>query len=198
MSIKQINMRDLLDYEGREGLILQGCGGDPQEWIDGINDLFTTQELLMDGTKFKNDECAVFDNNGSTCILFGFTEDVNLDYGKLAMWRIGTHSQFGGTWLSDFVDHQFGGFHAKQEQKSSKPNCPLIGQDGNIFNLMGIASRTLREYDLGEQAKEMTNRIYSDAKSYDEALSIIGEYVNITSVDDFDAMDEDEGMDMEL
>ena len=80
MSIKQINMRDLLDYEGREGLILQGCGGDPQEWIDGINDLFTTQELLMDGTKFKNDECAVFDNNGSTCILFGFTEDVNLDY----------------------------------------------------------------------------------------------------------------------
>lgn len=44
----------------------------------------------------------------------------------------------------------------------------------------------------------MTNRIYSDAKSYDEALSIIGEYVNITSVDDFDAMDEDEGMDMEL
>ena len=114
MSIKQINMRDLLDYEGREGLILQGCGGDPQEWIDGINDLFTKQELLMDGTKFKNDECAVFDNNGSTCILFGFTEDVNLDYGKLAMWRIGTHSQFGGTWLSDFVDHQFGGFHAKQ------------------------------------------------------------------------------------
>lgn len=76
MSIKQINMRDLLDYEGREGLILQGCGGDPQEWIDGINDLFTKQELLMDGTKFKNDECAVFDNNGSTCILFGFTEDV--------------------------------------------------------------------------------------------------------------------------
>ena len=63
---------------------------------------------------------------------------------------------------------------------------------------MGIASRTLRENDLGEQAKEMTNRIHSDAKSYDEALSIIGEYVNITSVDDFDAIDEDEGMDMEL
>ncbi len=63
---------------------------------------------------------------------------------------------------------------------------------------MGIASRTLRENGLGEQAKEMTNRIHSDAKSYDEVLSIIGEYVNITSVDDFDDMDEDEGMDMEL
>ena len=26
---------------------------------------------------------------------------------------------------------------------SKKPKCPLIGQDGNIFNLMGIASKTL-------------------------------------------------------
>ena len=27
---------------------------------------------------------------------------------------------------------------------SKKPDCPLIGADGNIFNLIGIASRTLR------------------------------------------------------
>ena len=26
-----------------------------------------------------------------------------------------------------------------------KPDCPLIGQNGNIFNLAGIASRTLKE-----------------------------------------------------
>ncbi|MBM6901343.1 hypothetical protein H6B10_16905, partial [Gemmiger formicilis] len=24
-----------------EGLILQGCGGDLQEWLDGINEMFT-------------------------------------------------------------------------------------------------------------------------------------------------------------
>ena len=29
-----------------------------------------------------------------------------------------------------------------------KPLCPLIGQDGNIFNLVGIAARTLREAGL--------------------------------------------------
>ena len=79
--------------------------------------------------------------------------------------------------------------------EQTKPNCPLIGQDGNIFNLMGIASRTLREHGMADQAKEMTNRIHSDAKSYYEALNIIGEYVNITSVDDVDE-DMDEGMDM--
>ena len=33
-----------------------------------------------------------------------------------------------------------------------KPDCPLIGADGNIFNLLGIASRTLREHGLKEQA----------------------------------------------
>ena len=35
--VKQINAEDLRHMEGEEGLILQGCGGDPQEWVDGIN-----------------------------------------------------------------------------------------------------------------------------------------------------------------
>ena len=35
-------------------------------------------------------------------MLFPF-EGVELQMGKLAMWRIQTHGQFGGTWLSDFV-----------------------------------------------------------------------------------------------
>ena len=70
-------------------------------------------------------------------------------------------------------------------QLKNKPDCPLIGQDGNIFNLMGIASRTLRRNGMAEEAKEMTNRIYQSG-SYDEALCIMGEYVNITSVDEIE------------
>lgn len=64
-----------------------------------------------------------------------------------------------------------------------QPDCPLIGADGNIFNLMGIAERTLKQHGMQEQAKEMTERIQKSG-SYSEALNIIGEYVNITSVDD--------------
>ena len=93
MSIKRINMTDLRGYEGREGLILQGCGGDPQEWIDGINDLLTKNEILLDGTKFKNEDCAVFDNNGSTCILYEFTEDTKINMGRLAIANV--NSAFG-------------------------------------------------------------------------------------------------------
>uniref|UniRef100_UPI0040563EA2 hypothetical protein n=1 Tax=Acetatifactor sp. TaxID=1872090 RepID=UPI0040563EA2 len=59
-----------------------------------------------------------------------------------------------------------------------KPTCELIGADGNIFNLIGIASRTLRRNGLPEQADEMGKRIMGgEAGSYDEALRIIMEYV---------------------
>ena len=66
-----------------------------------------------------------------------------------------------------------------------KPPCPLIGQDGNIFNLVGIAARTLRKAGLRDQAKELTHRIFSgECHSYGEALCLIGEYVTITDVND--------------
>ena len=62
----------------------------------------------------------------------------------------------------------------------SKPTCKLIGENGNIFNLIGIASRTLKENGLPDQAEEMGKRIIGgEAGSYDEALSIIMEYVEI-------------------
>ncbi len=176
-----------------EGLILQGCGGDPQEWVDGINDLLTEEGILLDGTKFH--DCSTFEHDGLTCLLFPFSDDVKIDVGKLAMRRLQTHDNFGGTWLSDYVPNRLGGFlPAEQEQETRKPDCPLIGQDGNIFNLMGLAARTLREAGLDEQAAEMYDRI-RESGSYDQALGIIGEYVNITSADDI-GEDESEGMEM--
>lgn len=71
------------------------------------------------------------------------------------------------------------------ENKQPKPNCPLIGEDGNIFHLVGIAARTLKRNGLSEQASEMTSKVF-DSGSYEEALGIIGEYVNITSVNEPD------------
>ncbi len=79
------------------------------------------------------------------------------------------------------------------ENKQPKPNCPLIGEDGNVFNLIGIAARTLRRNGMSAEASEMTSKVF-DSGSYEEALKIIGDYVNITSVDD---PDEDFEMKME-
>ncbi len=78
------------------------------------------------------------------------------------------------------------------ENKHTKPDCPLIGQNGNIYNLVGIAAKTLKRNGLSAEVSEMTEKVFGSG-SYDEALGIIGEYVNITSVDE---PDEDIGMDM--
>ena len=59
-----------------------------------------------------------------------------------------------------------------------KPKCKLIGQNGNIFNLMAIAARTLKDNNMNQQALEMQNKVLH-SPSYYEALSIIKEYVEV-------------------
>ncbi len=59
-----------------------------------------------------------------------------------------------------------------------KPKCKLIGEDGNIFNLIGIAARSLRKAGLADKATEMSEKVMQ-SKSYTEALSVIMEYVEV-------------------
>ena len=66
----------------------------------------------------------------------------------------------------------------ESQVKVMKPKCKLIGEDGNIFNLMSIASKTLKETGMEEEAKEMIERIIN-YRSYIEALAIISEYVEV-------------------
>lgn len=176
MSITRITTDDLRHMDDHEGLILMGCGGDPQEWLDGINNLFSEIGILQNGSRFETIHS--FQHKHLTCLLYPF-DGVELNIGKLAVWRLQSHADFGGTWLSDFVPNQLGGFLRDTTPAQEKPDCALIGEDGNIFNLVGIASRTLRGSGLEDQAKEMTSRVFASG-SYGEALSIIGEYVNIT------------------
>ena len=58
----------------------------------------------------------------------------------------------------------------------TKPRCKLIGEDGNIFNLVGVAARSLRRAGLADKATEMSQKVMQ-SQSYTEALSIIMEYV---------------------
>lgn len=199
MIINNVLSSELRRMKGKEGLVLQGCGGEIQEWVNGINTMFEEKGILLDNTKFEN--VSVFQNDGVTCILYPFA-DVHLDIGKLAMWRLQSYTAFAGTWLSDYVDNKLGGFIIDEQSKAEKvkPDCALIGQDGNIFNLLGIASHTLKQNGMADEAKEMCSRVTSSG-SYCEALNIIGEYVNITDgSEQSDDIDEDfnEGQAMKL
>ena len=176
--IKSITVDDLRRMESREGIVFEGCAG-LQGWVDGITDELTQAGILLNGTQFQ--KVSTFQRDGLTCLLFDF-EGAELDIGKFAMWRLQTHSSLGGTWLSDYVPNRLGGFI---HDRDNKPDCQLIGEDGNIFNLMGIASRALKANGLHDQANEMVLRITDgDCGSYSEALNIIGEYVNITGPDE--------------
>ena len=187
MSIKEITTNDLRRMKKTEGLVFQGCGGDPQEWVDGINDMLTESKVLLSGTRFS--DVYRFENNGLTCLLFPFSRDVQIDIGKLAMWRLSTHSQFGGTWLSDYVPNKLGGYIGERV----KPDCALIGENGNIFHLAGKAAETLKQNGMRMEAREMLDRVMSSG-SYDEALGVIGDYVNITDGSESEDFDEGQGM----
>lgn len=121
MPIERITADDLRDMEHQEGLVLQGCGGEAQEWLDGINDLLTQDGILQNGSRFET--VRVFQHDGLNNLLFPF-ENIQVDMGKLAMWRLQTHGAFGGTWLSDYVPNRLGGFRsARQENPALSALC---------------------------------------------------------------------------
>lgn len=64
----------------------------------------------------------------------------------------------------------------KPEKNFLRPKMQLIGQDGNIFAIMGRASRLLKNAGQSDKAKEMRDRVVS-CDSYQKALNIISEYV---------------------
>ena len=171
-------MQDLRGLNQNDGLILQGCGGELTEWVEGINKLLTDEMILLEGSQFE--DCYVFKNGELTCMLFPFG-DQKVDMGRFMVWKMVTANQLGSMWLSDYIDINLGAEQGPEQ--TDKPDCPLIGADSNIFNLMGIASRTLKQHGMQEQSKEMLERVQQSG-NYAEALNIIGEYVNITSVDD--------------
>ena len=103
--IQKISAEDLKKMQDREGLVLQGCGGDLREWEDGIHQMLAEEKILQNGAHFK--EIYAFEHEGCTNLLF-MMDGIELDTGRLALWRLRTHAQFGGTWLSDYLPNRLG------------------------------------------------------------------------------------------
>ena len=66
---------------------------------------------------------------------------------------------------------------AELMDRIEKPNAKMVGEDGNVFNLIAIARKSLHLYPSA--FNEMWERIQK-AKNYSESLAIMDEYVNIT------------------
>lgn len=62
---------------------------------------------------------------------------------------------------------------------SKKPKVKLVGEDGNIFVLLGITAKALRKAGQEKNAKELMEKV-KGCKSYDEALQLIMKYVEVS------------------
>jgi len=69
-----------------------------------------------------------------------------------------------------------------------RPVAPLIGANGNIFNLLSIARNSLIASNKPNDAIEMWNRV-TNSKSYNDALRIIEDYVEFGESDGQDVSD---------
>ena len=59
-----------------------------------------------------------------------------------------------------------------------KPICKLVGTDGNVFALASRVINALKSAGLEEQADEFQDDLL-DCKSYDEALMLMQNYVEV-------------------
>ena len=64
------------------------------------------------------------------------------------------------------------------KNSDKKVKVKLIGTDGNIFCLVGKCTLALKKAGKNDASTEMKNRVFK-ASSYEEALNILAEYVDI-------------------
>lgn len=157
----------------QEGIVFLGCSGEAEDWIEPV-----TKDLIESDITSEKDvwlEIFIMKSTGGRRDVVMIFNGSKINIGKMAMWRL----KFGGecSWLSDFVEN-YKGHYPPVVEANNKPKAKLVGADGNVFNLVGIASKALKRARQPEQAKEMNEKIFK-CGSYDEALQTIMEYVDV-------------------
>lgn len=64
------------------------------------------------------------------------------------------------------------------EETIVKPIVELVGQDGNVFNIIGRVTKALKRAYLPQKAKEFQEKALS-CGSYDEVLVLLNRYVEV-------------------
>ena len=59
-----------------------------------------------------------------------------------------------------------------------RPKCKLIGEDGNVFNIIGRVSKALKNEGMAEKAIEFQDKAVK-CGSYDEVLRLVMTYVEV-------------------
>ncbi len=63
-----------------------------------------------------------------------------------------------------------------------KPECKLIGENGNVFNLIAVVRRTLRDNELDQELDAFDDDLKMIQKlggTYDDVLVLFMDYVDV-------------------
>ena len=86
-----------------EGIVLLGCGGDLQEWINGVSNLFNEEKITAITSEPKDmflNAIELITTGGRTDLALIFNNGCEFNMGKMAIWRL----SFGDcSWISDYV-----------------------------------------------------------------------------------------------
>lgn len=66
------------------------------------------------------------------------------------------------------------------EPKYPKVHVQLTGEDSNVFHLMGLVIRAMRQGDLGGDVIEAMQSEVFESVSYDQALSVFMSWVSVS------------------
>lgn len=61
---------------------------------------------------------------------------------------------------------------------NEKPSVQIVGEDGNVFSIIGRVRKALKRAGQADKAEEFTTRATS-AGSYDEVLGMLDDYVEV-------------------
>ena len=104
MQVEEIPFKSFLnDAEGKEGIVLLGAGGDPQEWIDGVTDILNKEDIAKGTSNELWSKANLLTTTGGRtdiALTFNHNNGPKFDMGKMAMWRL----RFGEcSWISDYL-----------------------------------------------------------------------------------------------
>lgn len=141
----------------------------------------------------KKDGRDVEGTGGRNDLFFSVTPEDSM---KIALKRL----QFGMRWWEDVLGNGNGVIYPKEtlqkyeqgwawgegielqtqdKKENQKPVCKLIGEDSNVFSIIGLVQKALKKAGQSDKAKEFGEKAFNSG-SYDEVLRLSMEYVEVT------------------
>lgn len=104
MQVEDIHFLDFRDnVRDKEGIVLLGAGGDPQEWIDGVTKILNEEDIVKGTSEELWGKANLLTTTGGRtdiALTFNHNNGPKFNMGKMAMWRL----KFGDcSWISDYL-----------------------------------------------------------------------------------------------